>query len=508
MVVVMWSAGVLVQEVAETLDTREVVSGCAEGGSGIRVDCLVVDKNHLGHGDAEFRRDFEVDARFRFERIHLGADEDTLEIAAERREPKGAGEVEPGIGEDCKTGTASMQLCDEIESPRFNTDPAAKVDRPQPLDIHATPGESEVTPNSRPVGGNIEIAAVQFVAMPVIGRPEGGSIGGRNACDSENDIPVFGCRRKRYDLAIVENDDASRDVQWHGHQTIVRDMTPEAGAPPSETARYENWNEKDAADWIAIPAEDDDKYSRGVLGVITGSEQYPGAAVLGVEAALRTGVGMVRYVGPRRASDLVLARRPEVVTGVGRVQAWLIGSGMDAAAGGGESAKAMTDAVAEGVPVVLDGGAFDLVGETKGPAIITPHFRELARVIGGDAGDVAKDPAGAAARAAEKLGVTVLLKGHTTYVAAPDGIRLSASVAPSWLATAGAGDALGGILGALVATHTKEIATDASALARLGATASVIHGLAAELASAGGPLTVLDVAAAVPAVIARMLARR
>ncbi len=51
---------------------------------------------------------------------------------------------------------------------------------------------------------------------------------------------------------------------------------------------------------IAVPGQDDDKYTRGVLGVITGSTLYPGAAVLGVEAALRTGVGMVRYLGPER----------------------------------------------------------------------------------------------------------------------------------------------------------------------------------------------------------------
>ncbi len=53
----------------------------------------------------------------------------------------------------------------------------------------------------------------------------------------------------------------------------------------------------DAAHWIAVPGDDDDKYSRGVVGFVTGSAQYPGAAVLGVEAAARTGVGMIRYLG-------------------------------------------------------------------------------------------------------------------------------------------------------------------------------------------------------------------
>jgi hydroxyethylthiazole kinase-like uncharacterized protein yjeF len=276
--------------------------------------------------------------------------------------------------------------------------------------------------------------------------------------------------------------------------------------PASGSSAFTPFGAADAAKHIAVPRDDDDKYSRGVLGVITGSVEYPGAAVLGVEAALHTGVGMVRYIGPERATSLVLARRPEVVTANGRVQAWLIGSGMDVKAGAGQSLTAMNEAVAQPVPVILDGGAFDLHGATAGPTIITPHFRELARVTGRSLDEIQADASGAAIEAAEKLGVTVLLKGHTTYVASPGGVRLSASSAPAWTATAGAGDALGGILGALVATHADEIEADEGYLARLGATAAVIHGLAAERASAGGPFTVLDLAGAVSAVVAELLA--
>ncbi|WP_411701324.1 hypothetical protein [Conyzicola sp.] len=81
-----------------------------------------------------------------------------------------------------------------------------------------------------------------------------------------------------------------------------------------------------------------------------------------------------------------------------------------------------------------------------------------------------------------------------------------AASAPNWLATAGAGDALAGILGALVATHTDEIAADPAVLAKLAATASVVHGLAAMRASRGGPLTVLDLAHEVSGTIAGLLA--
>ncbi len=252
---------------------------------------------------------------------------------------------------------------------------------------------------------------------------------------------------------------------------------------------------------IAVPTEHDDKYSRGVLGLITGSDQYPGAAVLGAEAALRTGVGMVRYLGPPRASDLVLARRPEAVAGPGRVQAWVIGSGTDHASFASPDAD---EAMAQGVPVVLDGGALALHTQRTGPLVITPHYRELARVLSVSTDEIAGNPASWAVKAAEMLRVTVLLKGHTTYVAGP-GIQLSVQSAPTWLATAGAGDALAGILGALVATHSDEIQADERILARLAATASLIHGLAADRASQGGPLTILDLCEAIPPTIAQLI---
>ncbi len=265
------------------------------------------------------------------------------------------------------------------------------------------------------------------------------------------------------------------------------------------------WSSEDAAGLIAVPTENDDKYTRGVLGVITGSSQYPGAAVLGVEAALRTGVGMVRYLGPGRATRLVLARRPEAVAVSGRVQAWLIGSGMDRAGRSRKSLRLMEEAVSEGLPVILDGGALDLHSLSAGATVITPHFRELARLIGEDVAVIASDPAAAALHAADSLGVTVLLKGHISYIAGPEGTTLSARSAPNWLATAGAGDALGGILGALMATHASLIDEDTAALPRLAATAAVLHGLAAQRASRGGPFTILDLAAELPDTIAGLL---
>jgi NAD(P)H-hydrate repair Nnr-like enzyme with NAD(P)H-hydrate dehydratase domain len=296
----------------------------------------------------------------------------------------------------------------------------------------------------------------------------------------------------------------------------------------AKTPGWLEWGAVEARDWIAVPTATDDKYSRGVLGVRTGSDSFPGAAVLGVEAALRTGVGMVRYLGPGRASDLVLARRPEAVTATGRVQAWLLGSGMSAETRDATTTDALDAALAEGLPTVVDAGALDRVpgrrgtgrssgdaGATRpdagGPVVITPHARELSVLLAGHAitvtaAEVAADPGEWAIRSADLLGVSVLLKGSTTHVASPSGVRLTVSGATGWLATAGTGDVLGGILGALVATHSTQAVTDAGALARLAATAALVHGHAAARASAGGPITALGVAEAVPATIAALLA--
>src|SRR5579875_3752599 len=265
-----------------------------------------------------------------------------------------------------------------------------------------------------------------------------------------------------------------------------------------------------AARWIDVPEAGDDKYSRGVLGVLTGSDTFPGAAVLGVEGASGTGVGMIRYVGARRAADLVLQRRPEIVTVDGRVQAWLVGSGMPPERDDALE-RQVRGILAQGVPVVLDAGALDLVRHGSGPVVVTPHFGELVPVLeaGGIEADkdaIRADPRGWAVRAAEATGVTVLLKGATTFVAAAGGARFAVQAGPPWVATAGAGDVLGGVLGALVATHADELAADPSVLAEIAAAAAWLHGDAGRRASLGGPIAALDIALALPATVRALLA--
>ncbi|WBU38234.1 ADP-dependent NAD(P)H-hydrate dehydratase [Homoserinibacter sp. YIM 151385] len=271
----------------------------------------------------------------------------------------------------------------------------------------------------------------------------------------------------------------------------------------------ERWTTEAAASRLRAPRPSDDKYSRGVLGVATGSERYPGAAVLGVEAAIRTGVGMLRYLGPERPSSLVLARRPEVVTARGRVQAWVLGSGQDTEH---RDEGLLRSALEEGVPAVLDGGALDLASAASGPVVLTPHAGELARLTGRDRAEIEGDPESAAIAAAAALDGVVLLKGHRTIAATPAGRAILIEAPTAWLATAGTGDALAGILGALLAGAHEEL-PDGSGdrLAELAATASLLHGLAAGRASerhGGGPIAVLDLCAELPALVGELLASR
>lgn len=281
------------------------------------------------------------------------------------------------------------------------------------------------------------------------------------------------------------------------------------------TGTWREWTADDASGWLSEPGASDDKYRRGVLGVITGSPDFPGAAVLGVEAAHRTGVGMVRFTGPRAVRQAVITARPETVGVAGRVQAWLLGSGMDSSHRSFLLAGELQHALASGEPTVLDAGGLDLVGAHTAPTVITPHTRELANLLNErdvltSVEEVDADPGAWAERAAHHLQVAVLLKGAVTHVCDPAGTRLTVTAATHWLASAGTGDVLGGIVGALAATHHERLATDATAITYLAATAAYIHGEAARRASEawdGGPVTALDVAQAIPPVIGALLRR-
>jgi ADP-dependent NAD(P)H-hydrate dehydratase / NAD(P)H-hydrate epimerase len=257
----------------------------------------------------------------------------------------------------------------------------------------------------------------------------------------------------------------------------------------------------DISERLPRPGPESDKYRRGVLGLLAGSDRFAGAAVLATGAAVRGGAGMVRVATADVPALAVRLAWPEVVLtvhpddgdldlgSVGRVQAWVAGPGM----GTGQHAAARLAAVlATELPVLIDADGLTIVSQTAGllpranglngaaPTLITPHAGELARLLGTDPASVEARRLDHARQAAAELGATVLLKGSTTVIAQPDDptVLVNPTGTP-WLATAGSGDVLSGLAGALLAQGLQP--------AWAAAAAAYLHGMAARLAAAQGP---------------------
>lgn len=241
------------------------------------------------------------------------------------------------------------------------------------------------------------------------------------------------------------------------------------------------WSEKACKIYLPVPTKTDHKYRRGVLGCITGSKEYPGAALLTTSAALAVGIGMVRYFGPEVVKRAVIQNRPEVVIQTGQVDAYLLGSGVPSKR---SLFRKITMEIANrtNLPKVLDAGALYLTGTSKSPTIITPHAGELAELLHEKTSEIEKNPLKFALEAARKYKVTVLLKGNATLVTNGE-VTIKLPRATSWLATAGTGDVLAGILGALIALNNKVV--NHQNLVELGATAALVHSTAASLSSKG-----------------------
>ncbi|MFN8193386.1 MAG: NAD(P)H-hydrate dehydratase [Nocardioidaceae bacterium] len=262
-------------------------------------------------------------------------------------------------------------------------------------------------------------------------------------------------------------------------------VLPDQGAPAVTALQA-----TDVAGLLPRPTPDGQKYSRGVVGLRTGSEQYAGAAVLSVSGASCGLAGMVRYDGS--ATDACRRAHPETV-GPGQVQAWVTGCG------GGETAgEALAACLADGVPVVVDADALaHLASPLPVPAVLTPHAGELARMLGVAREEVEAAPLDHVRRAAERFGAVVLLKGRRTLVAEPGGRVAANTTGTAWLATAGAGDVLAGLVGALLAGGLAPFEA-----ASVGAW---LHGSAATLAADDGPIVAGDVARALPRAIGLVL---
>jgi hydroxyethylthiazole kinase-like uncharacterized protein yjeF len=230
------------------------------------------------------------------------------------------------------------------------------------------------------------------------------------------------------------------------------------------------------------------KYDRGLVHALAG--KMPGAIALAATAAARAGAGYVR-VSTSRPIEALPASMVQVDTAEvndERIGCLLVGPGM------GDIPQVLTLALTSKAPKVIDADAITHLGEPerlKGQdAIVTPHSGEFGKLFGEVTGSKAEQ----ALEAARRSGAVVVYKGPDTVVASPDGRCGFAPPAPAWLASAGTGDVLSGMIAALRARGMPAFEA---------ASAGVwLHGRAAEIAGPG--LIADDLAAAIPQAIAAL----
>ncbi|GGE70034.1 NAD(P)H-hydrate dehydratase [Nesterenkonia cremea] len=288
-------------------------------------------------------------------------------------------------------------------------------------------------------------------------------------------------------LGLLTGDGGHLSGRIHAVDIGLREHLP----TPRAQLLPEDWDP--ASSWTP-PRSADHKYSRGAVHILAGSPQYPGAAQLTVGAALNTGVGMLTLEAPEEVRRQVLMEAPEVVgapdygpDGINerlkKCRAVVVGPGLGEDPAQLESASdAIRWAVHQRRPCVVDASALALVPEITlcEQVLLTPHLGEARRMAHGlGLREVepllSTDPAAAAEALAESAGATVLLKGATTVIAAPGGETLLHRAQTPGLATAGSGDVLSGVLGAVLATQQDELA-----VAEGAALAVRLHAQAAE----------------------------
>ncbi|SNR49962.1 NAD(P)H-hydrate dehydratase [Blastococcus mobilis] len=344
----------------------------------------------------------------------------------------------------------------------------------------------------RPVAAELSTAAAEGAGLTVAVDVPSGIDAGTGAVDGAAFPAMHTVTFGAVKLGLVVGEGRA-----HAGQVHLVDIGLEPHLP---AATAHQLTDADAAARLAPPSATDDKYSQGVVGIVAGSTTYPGAGVLCTGAALRTRPGLVRYAGT--AADGVRAAWPEVIVtdgrpgDAGRVQAWVVGPGMgtDAAA-----RSALDEVLATDLPVVVDADALTLLAEDPGPVrgrsaptLLTPHDREFARF----GAEVGADRVAAARRLAADLGCAVLLKGEATVVADADGAAFVNGTGTPWLATAGTGDVLSGIAGAVLATGPRAV--------EAGAVAAHLHGRTGQLAAQRGPLVAGDLVRRLPEAVGRV----
>jgi len=289
--------------------------------------------------------------------------------------------------------------------------------------------------------------------------------------------------------------------RFHAGRVVVADIGLEAA--PTAVVRAT----PALLDQVPRRGARDTKFSSGSLLVVGGAPGTTSAAVLTATAAMRSDAGYVTLAVPAAALPVAEALALEPVkrgfewanaadslgSDVARSSALAVGPGL----GRSDEARALvrTLLLTSSLPVVVDAdGLFGLEPAPRdAPTVLTPHAGELARLLDVEPAWVAEHRLEAAARAAERFGAVVLLKGADTIVCAPDGRTVVCDTGPPSLATAGTGDVLTGTVGTFLAKGLD--AVDAAAAA------AVAHGLAARAVPHQAGLVASDVVAALPAIL-------
>lgn len=277
----------------------------------------------------------------------------------------------------------------------------------------------------------------------------------------------------------------------------------------------------DIAQAVAIPGPLDHKYTRGVAGLVAGSNTYPGAGILAVAGAQAGGAGMVRLDAPRRVEDMVLVGAPGIVTKGGRIQAGLVGPGMDEDTTQ-ECRELARFCIHSGLPLIVDAGALTLVPELRssgmgGATVLTPHAGEAAHLLGAldeprPRGWVEDHPVQAAQALAQLTSAYVLLKGASSILASPEGRLIAIPLGLGWTGVAGSGDVLAGVLTGLAASWRAKVeaGTPHGSFEDVIAAGALLHVRAGacaarEFGPRGAPIRAVDIAAAIPRVLGVLL---
>lgn len=285
-------------------------------------------------------------------------------------------------------------------------------------------------------------------------------------------------------------------------------------ALPTPTARVLDSDDLAAA--VPEPGPDDYKYSRGVVGIAAGSARYRGAAFMATASARHGNVGMVHVVdrGDGVAHSIVdefwdVVVSTDAPASVSRATAWTVGPGLGVDADG---RHLLSEVLRAECPVIVDADALRMLRDDapwvalqqrSHPTVVTPHLGEFAALGYAVGAGAQEDRLAAARRAAAELGVIVVLKGPGTVIAAPSGMAYIDTWGTAELGTAGSGDVLAGLIGALLAGAAArgECATD-DQCAEVAAAAVGLHGIAGRRAGADGrPVTAPDIIEQLPAAI-------